>query len=130
MTMSSGVADGQHGMAFTNLLAVLPVADVETSRPWFTALFGRPEDNNPMPSLIEWQVLPGAWLQVFGDAGRAGSGLFNLAVDDLDATLAELRARGLEPGEVVEANRGVRLSALTDPDGNTITVIGGFRVQY
>ena len=128
--MSPGGADGQHGMAFTNLLAVLPVADVETSRPWFTALFGRPEDNNPMPSLIEWQVLPGAWLQVFGDAGRAGSGLFNLAVDDLDATLAELRARGLEPGEVVEANKGVRLSALTDPDGNTITVIGGFRVQY
>lgn len=128
--MSSGVADGQHGMAFTNVLAVLPVADVEASRPWFTALFGRPEDNNPMPSLIEWQVLPGAWLQVFGDAGRAGSGLFNLAVDDLDATLAELRARGLEPGEVVEANKGVRLSALTDPDGNTITVIGGFRVQY
>ena len=128
--MSPGGADGQYPMAFTNLLAVLPVADVETSRPWFTALFGRPEDNNPMPSLIEWQVLPGAWLQVFGDAGRAGSGLFNLAVDDLDATLAELRARGLEPGEVVEANRGVRLSALTDPDGNTITVIGGFRVQY
>ncbi|WP_048424426.1 VOC family protein [Mycolicibacterium obuense] len=117
-------------MAFTNVLAVLPVADVEASRPWFTALFGRPEDNNPMPSLIEWQVLPGAWLQVFGNADRAGSGLFNLAVDDLDATLAELRARGLEPGEVVEANKGVRLSALTDPDGNTITVIGGFRVQY
>lgn len=130
MTMSPGGADGQHGMAFTNLLAVLPVADVETSRPWFTALFGRPEDNNPMPSLIEWQVLPGAWLQVFGDADRAGSGLFNLAVDDLDVTLAELRARGLEPGEVVEANKGVRLSALTDPDGNTITVIGGFRAQY
>ncbi|KMO72640.1 Glyoxalase-like domain protein [Mycolicibacterium obuense] len=128
--MSSGGADGQHGMAFTNVLAVLPVADVEASRPWFTALFGRPEDNNPMPSLIEWQVLPGAWLQVFGNADRAGSGLFNLAVDDLDATLAELRARGLEPGEVVEANKGVRLSALTDPDGNTITVIGGFRVQY
>lgn len=130
MTMSPGGADGQYPMAFTNLLAVLPVADVETSRPWFTALFGRPEDNNPMPSLIEWQVLRGAWLQVFCDADRAGSGLFNLAVDDLDATLAELRARGLEPGEVVEANKGVRLSALTDPDGNTITVIGGFRVQY
>ncbi|MEW5809644.1 MAG: VOC family protein [Actinomycetota bacterium] len=117
-------------MAFTNLLAVLPVTDVEASRPWFTALFGRPEDNNPMPSLIEWQVLPGAWLQVFCDARRAGSGLFNLAVDDLDATLAGLRARGLEPGEVVEADKGVRLSTLTDPDGNTITVIGGFRIEY
>ena len=128
--MSPGDAGSQQFMAFTNLLAVLPVADVEASRPWFTALFGRPEDNNPMPTLIEWQVLPGAWLQVFSDENRAGSGLFNLAVDDLDAALATLRARGLEPGDVVEANKGVRLSTLTDPDGNTITVIGGFRVQY
>ncbi|MBX7449467.1 VOC family protein [Mycolicibacterium sp. 3033] len=117
-------------MPFTHLLAVLPVSDVDVSRPWFTAMFGRPEDNTPMPTLIEWQVLPGAWLQVFCDEKRAGSGLFNLAVDDLDATLTELRARGLEPGEVVEADKGVRLSALTDPDGNTITVIGGFRVEY
>lgn len=129
MTMTPGDSDGQHHMAFTNLLAVLPVADIEVSRPWFTALFGRPEDNNPMPTLIEWQVLPGAWLQVFCDESRAGSGLFNLAVDDLEAALTGLRARGLEPGEVVEATRGVRLSAFTDPDGNTITVIGGFRVN-
>lgn len=128
--MTPGGTDGQNRMTIDHLLAVLPVSNVEASRPWFTALFGRPEDNHPMPSLIEWQVLPGAWLQVFCDPVRAGSGLFNLAVDDLEATLAELRTRGLEPGGVVEASKGVRLSALTDPDGNTVTVIGGFRVEY
>jgi len=117
-------------MTIQHTLAVLPVTDVETSRRWYTTLFDRAEDNNPMESLIEWQVLPGAWLQVFEDATRAGSGLFNVAVDDLDGYLAELRRRGLAPGEITVAGKGVRLSALTDPDGNTITVIGGFRVRY
>jgi hypothetical protein len=28
------------------------------------------------------------------------------------------------------ANKGVQLSAVTDPDGNTITFIGNFRVNY
>jgi glyoxylase I family protein len=41
-----------------------------------------------------------------------------------------VRERGLDPGEIVEANKGVRLSAITDPDGNTIRFIGGFRVEY
>jgi len=117
-------------MTIQHALAVLPVSDVVASRPWYTALFDRAEDNNPMDSLIEWQVLPGAWLQVFEDATRAGSGLFNIAVDDLDGHLAELRQRGLAPGEITDARKGVRLAALTDPDGNTITVIGGFRVRY
>ena len=54
----------------------------------------------------------------------------NLAVDDLDAHLAEVRGRGLDPGEVVEADKGVRLSTLADPDGNLIRLIGGFRVRY
>ena len=128
--MSSGGADGQHGMAFTNVLAVLPVADVEASRPWFTALFGRPEDNNPMPSLVEWQVLPGAWVQVFHDPDRAGTDEVNFAVDDLEAHIAQLKGRGLEPGDIVDASKGVRLSRFSDPDGNVVSLIGGFRVEY
>jgi glyoxylase I family protein len=41
-----------------------------------------------------------------------------------------LKQRGLEPGAAIEANKGVRLSALVDPDGNKVWLIGGFRVQY
>jgi hypothetical protein len=61
-------------------------------------LFGRAADNNPMPNLVEWQVV---------------------RVD-------ELKQRGLEPGEVVEANKGVRVSALSELDGNKVWLIGGF----
>jgi glyoxylase I family protein len=117
-------------MSIEHVLAVVPVNDVEKSRAWYSSLFGRPADNNPMPTLVEWQVLPGAWVQVFNDPERAGSGLLNFAVDELEGHLSQVRGRGLDTGEIVEANKGVRLSTINDPDGNTITFIGGFRVLY
>lgn len=117
-------------MSIDHVLAVIPVSDVDTSAQWYADLFGRPADNNPMPTLVEWQVRPGAWVQVFSEPDKAGNGLLNVAVSDLEAHLAELHGRGLEPGSVLDANRGVRLSKLTDPDGNEITLIGGFRVEY
>jgi glyoxylase I family protein len=117
-------------MSIEHVLAVVPVSELEKSRLWYQALFGRKADNNPMPTLVEWQVVPGGWVQVFADADRAGSGLLNFGVDDLEAHIAELKRRGLEPGEIAEANKGVRLSTITDPDGNTIRLIGGFRERY
>jgi glyoxylase I family protein len=117
-------------MALQHVLAVVPVSDVQRSEQWYASLFGRPADNNPMPTLVEWQLIPGAWVQVFDDSDRAGSGLLNLAVDDLENHLAEVGARGIETEAIVEANKGVRISTVADPDGNTIRFIGGFRVDY
>ncbi|MGB3352293.1 MAG: VOC family protein [Mycobacterium sp.] len=117
-------------MVIEHLLAVVAVSDLPTSREWYSSLFGRHPDNEPMPTLAEWQVVPGGWVQVFRDPDRAGSSLLNVAVDDLDARIADLRQRGLNPEAVVEANKGVRLSTVTDPDGNLIRLIGGFRVEY
>jgi hypothetical protein len=37
---------------------------------------------------------------------------------------------GLAPGAIETVNKGVQLSAIRDPDGNTLTFIGDFRVQY
>jgi glyoxylase I family protein len=67
---------------------------------------------------------------VWEDPDRAGTALLNFAVDDLAAHLDELASRGLSPGEVQTVNKGVQLTAVTDPDGNTITFIGNFRVNY
>jgi len=117
-------------MSIEHLLAVVSVSDLETGNGFYEKLFGRPADNYPMPTLVEWQVVPGGWVQVFTDEQRAGSGLLNFAVDDLARHIGELRQRGLEPGEIDDANKGVRLSTLVDPDGNTIRLIGGFRVEY
>ena len=77
-------------MPIKHVLAVVPVSDIDRSEQWYASLFGRPADNNPMPTLVEWQVLPGAWVQVFNDPERAGRSLLNFAVDDLEKHLAEI----------------------------------------
>jgi glyoxylase I family protein len=117
-------------MTFQHVLAVVPVSDLERANAWYEKVFGRPADNNPMPVLVEWQVVPGGWVQVFVDEERAGSGLVNFAVDDLAAHVAQAADAGLQPGGIKDANKGVRLATLTDPDGNLIRLIGGFRVEY
>ena len=117
-------------VAIDHLLAVVPVSEIEASRQWYEALFGRPEDNHPMDTLVEWRVTESGWVQVFQDPERAGSALGNFAVDDLDAQITELAQRDLELDQVQTANKGVRTASVTDPDGNRITFIGGFRIVY
>jgi len=117
-------------MSIEHVLAVVPVSDLERANAWYEALFGRPADNRPMPTLVEWQVTGAGWVQVTVDTARAGSALLNFAVDDLPATKDELTARGVSTGVIQPVNKGVELSATTDPDGNAITLIGNFRVTY
>ncbi|OBJ54862.1 VOC family protein [Mycobacterium sp. 1423905.2] len=117
-------------MDIQHVLAVLPVTDIEAAAQWYGRFFGVSPTNNPMGSLYEWRITGAGWIQVFADAGSAGSAMVNFAVDDLEAAIDELAGRGLTPGSIVDADKGVRLSALTDPDGNTIRLIGGFREVY
>lgn len=117
-------------MSIEHVLSVVPVSDLDRSNAWYERLFGRPADNNPMPVLVEWQLVPGGWVQVFVDADRAGSGLVNFAVDELHAHVAAAAEQGLAPGAVEDVNKGVALSTLHDPDGNVIRLIGNFRVEY
>ncbi len=118
-------------MSIDHVLAVVPVADFEAAHAWYERLFGRPADNLPMDGRpVEWRVTDSGWVQVTVDAERAGSALLNFAVDDLDRHIADVCGRGLAPEAIETVNKGVRLSAITDPDGNRITFIGNFRVNY
>ena len=54
--------------------------------------------------------------------GRAGSALNTLLVDDLDGFLAELAKRSVEAGPVETIGSGVRVTVVTDPDGNRLQV--------
>ena len=84
-------------MPIEHVLAVVPVSDLERAAAWYEALFGRPADNRPMPSLAEWRVTGAGWVQVTVDHDRAGKGLLNLAVDDLAATRRELSSARPDP---------------------------------
>jgi catechol 2,3-dioxygenase-like lactoylglutathione lyase family enzyme len=115
---------------FDHVLAVVPVREIAAAREWYTVLFGVEPTNNPMPVLVEWQVTDGGWVQVTEDPDRAGSGMLNLAVSDLAAEVEGLRDRGIAVGDIVDASKGVQLGTVQDPDGNTIALIGSFRVAY
>lgn len=117
-------------MTIEHVLAVIPVSDMDRARDWYERLLGREPDNRPMDGLLEWRATANGWVQVTQDAERAGTALLNLAVDDLGRHLDDLRTRGLDPGSIQDVNKGVQLSSLDDPDGNTITHIGSFRVVY
>lgn len=117
-------------MIFEHVLAVVPVSDLQRADRWYETLFGRPADNRPMPSLVEWRVTGGGWVQVHVDAERSGGGLLNLAVEDLAAAREELAGGGVAVGEIQPVNKGVELLPLADPDGNAVTLIGGFREVY
>jgi glyoxylase I family protein len=97
------------------VLAVVAVSDITAGRAWYTTLFGREPDNNPMPNLIEWQVNDGGWVQVTEDRIRAGHGLLNLAVSDLDDGVRELQQRGLGAGESSTPTRASDCSRSTTP---------------
>jgi glyoxylase I family protein len=86
--------------------------------------------NLPMGGLVEWQLTDSGWVQLTRDSDRAGSALLNLAVDDLERHVADISGRGLAPGAIETVSKGVQLSGIRDPEGNTITFIGGFRVRY
>lgn len=118
-------------MAIDHVLAVVPVSDFDTAHEWYGRLVGRQADNLPMDGrLAEWRLTKSGWVQITTAGVRAGSAFVNLAVDDLESHVVELAQRGLEPGVIESVNKGVSLCPLRDPDGNTITFIGNFRVDY
>ena len=57
---------------------------------------------------------------ILEDADGAGHGLVTIFVDDLDAAVGEIAARGLEPDERLTYSNGVRKAIYRDPDGNEI----------
>jgi hypothetical protein len=102
------------------VFAALPTADIAAAAAWYERLFGRPPDMLPNDTEACWQLDGPAWVYVVEDPARAGQGVLTVMVDDLDAELAGLRARGLEPGPIEWQGTAARKSELFDPEGTKI----------
>ncbi|KIF68856.1 glyoxalase [Streptomyces sp. AcH 505] len=110
-------------MDVARVLMVAPVRDIEAAVTWYERLLGRPADTRPMPSLADWHLTPGGWLQVFEDPEHAGTTLLNLEVPSLDKALSELNTRGLTTTPVQQGGKTTRIASLQDPDGNRVTLL-------
>ena len=109
-------------MGVTYLFAGVAVTDLDAAREWYERVFGRPPDLVPNATEVSWELAGAGWIYVVADAARAGSALTTVLVDDLDARLAALAERGIEPGPVEHQPGLFRRFALTDPDGNRLTI--------
>jgi catechol 2,3-dioxygenase-like lactoylglutathione lyase family enzyme len=101
------------------LFAGLRVRDFETARPWYERIFGEPTF---LPHATEavWTLAEDRSVYIVEHADGAGNSVVTILVDDLDAQVAAIAARGLEPDERVTYSNGVRKALYRDPDGNEV----------
>ena len=102
-----------------HLFAGLPVGDFAAARAWYERLLGEPAFE-PHATEAVWTLAEDRSIYVVQDRGRAGRGLVTVFVDDLDAQLAEIAARGLTPDACETYANGVRKAVFRDPDGNEV----------
>jgi catechol 2,3-dioxygenase-like lactoylglutathione lyase family enzyme len=107
----------------TDLIAGVPVRDLDASIDWYTRFFGRGPDLRVGDEVL-WDVVPGATLFIEPGPERAGSGRITFAVRELDALLERLTAASIAAGPVETYANGVRHVSIPDPDGNAIAFAG------
>jgi len=106
------------------VFAGMRVREFAPARQWYERLLGEPSFF-PHATEAVWTLAEGGSVYVVEDAGRAGQGVVTLLVDDLDAHVAEIAARGgLDPDERLTYSNGVRKAVYRDPDGNELEVAG------
>ena len=101
------------------LFAGLRVRDFAAALRWYEQLFGEPSFF-PHATEAVWTVADERSVYILEDADGAGHGLVTFFVDDLEAAIAEIAARGLEPDKRETYSNGVRKTTFHDPDGNEI----------
>jgi catechol 2,3-dioxygenase-like lactoylglutathione lyase family enzyme len=110
-----------------HLFAGLRVRDFEAARAWYERLLGEPTF---LPHATEavWTLAEDRSLYVVEQADGAGKSVVTVFVDDLDARMSAIGARGLEPDEQETYADGVRKAIYRDPDGNEVG-FGGAPVE-
>ena len=111
-------------MNVRGLTVAVHAGDREEALAFYCALIGRDPDLGPDPDFYEWEISPGAWLQL--STGRTSinpsSFRLRLQVEDIEASVNVLRAKGFEPSDVKVLPGLVAFSNLTDPWGNPLGV--------
>jgi hypothetical protein len=106
-------------MGIKNALASLAVTDIAAAISWYSRLFDRAADTQPMPNLAEWKFPNGGWVQIYQGVERAGKGSVTLSVDNLEQHISALQKLGVDTHDY-GTNTQVKTLMIKDPDGNSI----------
>jgi catechol 2,3-dioxygenase-like lactoylglutathione lyase family enzyme len=107
-----------------DLFAGNPVSDYGLAVDWYSRLLGSEPSFIPDPTEAVWEVAAHRFLYVDIRPEDAGHAICTLFVENFDARLAAIAARGVEPTEVETYDNGVRKAVFHDPDGNEIGLGG------
>jgi hypothetical protein len=102
-----------------HLFAGLRVRNFQAARSWYERLLGEPTFF-PHATEAVWTLADERSVYIVEHAEGAGQCVVTIFVDDLDAHLGAIAARGLEPHECETYDNGVRKAVYRDPDGNEV----------
>lgn len=107
-----------------DLFAGIPVRNYEAAKPWYERLLGAEPSFNPHATESVWELAEHRYLFIVEDAERAGTAIPTVLVDDLDARIADIASRGIEPDERETYPGKARKAIYRDSDGNEIGFAG------
>ena len=102
------------------LFAGIPVNDYAAALTWYQRLFGSPPTFFPTDTEAVWELADHRSVYVELRPEHAGHAMNTVLVADLDALVAQIADRGLEPAIRETYDNGVRKITYRDPDGNEI----------
>lgn len=114
-------------MGVANVFVSIGVADHPAGCAWWSTILGREPDRFSMPSCCEWNLADTVLFQGLDKPSHGVINIVTLRLDDLNAEITRLRGEGLPIGDTakVPGFDTFRIAALTDPDGNTLNLLGG-----
>jgi hypothetical protein len=95
-----------------DLFAGVRVSDIGAARPWYERLLGGEPAFLPNEIEAVWSLAEHQYLYLLEDRPGAGRALVTVMVDDLDATVAALAARGIEADESETFPGGARATSI------------------
>lgn len=110
------------GMAL-DLYAGVSVTDVDRALRWYAKLL----DSEPFlvtPTEAVYTLAEHRYLVVDEHPEHAGHCAVTFFVDDFDARVSAIRARGLDPASEQTYDNGIRKANYRDPDGNAVELGG------
>lgn len=103
-----------------DLFAGICVSDYRAARHWYERLLGSEPSFLPHETEAVWELAEHRFLYIVEDAEHAGHARHTLFAEDLDSLVAEIAARGIEPGKRETYSNGVRKVTFRDAEGNEI----------
>ena len=102
------------------LFAGIPVNDYAAALAWYERLLGSPPSSFPHDTEAMWELAEHRLMVIVQQPDHAGHAMHTIIVDDLDAVVAGIAQRGLEPAKRETYSNGVHKMTYIDPDGNEI----------